>query len=586
MGPGAAPRRPVSSLAGGGSSAARGLLLVVLCLVVYNSNLRATGAYDSLAASLIPFEVWHGHGVRLDRAGSAFPPDISYSFVPSRAGGWVSLYPIVTPLLVTPLYAPTLFVPWFRADDPTHGSLVRVAMEKLSASLLTALSALFVYLAARRRVAERTALGLTAVYAFATPSWAISSQALWLHGAGQLLLAAALYLLLDREEIGAWRAAGLGLLAGLLVANRPQDVVFAVAIAWLVVRRAGWRAWPFAAAGVAVGLPLVLYNLHHFATVLGGYAGYRLPDGTALRPSFPDPAAIAGLLFSNRGLFTFCPFLLLALAAVRRPGRGREELLALGSAFAASVLFYAAFPAWWAGYTYGPRYLSDALPALALLLAAPLARLRPRGRALFAAAALYGVVLQAIGAYFYPSGDSGYPSHGFWTVARSSPVLAASSGPATPHFLEPFAPALSMDAPIPPGAVAALAWSEPPPRAWCVEGGADLAFSVENRSPLAWSSFGQVWGIHAVRLLATWYREGEDEAFRSADYWLAAHLPPGGRKELTIPVGSPKSPGRYRLVVGPAQFDTGVRLVPLAEHRAPALVVQANVAPRRSGRCR
>ena len=565
----------------------RGLLVVVLCLLVYNSNLRFTGAYDSLAASLIPFELWLGNGVRLDRYAGFFPKELSYALVPAKQGGLVSLYPIVTPLVVAPLYFPAALSDRFRPDDPTYGSLARIAMEKLCASLLTALSALFVFLTARRRTSERVALAVTLIYALATPSWAISSQALWLHPAAQLLLALALYLGTDREEIGGWRSASLGLVSGLLFANRPQDLFYCAAIAWLIARRAGRRFWIFATTACLVVLVALLYNQTYFPTIVGGYLEYRTPSGGLLRPSLPSAAAIAGLLFSNRGLFTFCPFFLLVPFFVRRSAARREELVALGAAFLASVLFYAAFPDWWAGYTYGPRYLSDGLPALVLLLIAPLEHVR-RGwaRALLAAAIVYAIALQVIGAFFYPAGDSGYTPLGFWTLRRSSPVLAWRSGPATPHFLDLLAPALTMDGPLPSGAIAALAWSEPPPRTWCVVDSKDVSFRVDNLSDRAWSSFGQQWGIHAVRLLASWYREGESVPFRNADYWLAANLPAGGSRAVTIPVSAPKEAGRYRLNVEPAQFDTGMRLVPLSERGAQALSLEATIWPRGDSHCR
>ena len=65
------------------------------------------------------------------------------------------------------------------------------------------------------------------------------------------------------------------------------------------------------------------------------------------------------------------------------------------------VLVYAKFQEWWAGYTYGPRYFTDVLPALTIFLVyglVPLCR-APAMRAAVAALAVYGAAVQAIGVY-------------------------------------------------------------------------------------------------------------------------------------------------------------------------------------------
>lgn len=206
------------------------------------------GAYDTLAASLIPFGLWQGKGIYLDEHAPHVPPEIRYSMTFSKEGRWVSTYPIVTPLLAAPFYFPAALHPGFGPQHPRWGPLIRILMEKLVASLIAALSVLLVYLAARRQASARAALWVAVAYAFATPVWSISSQALWQHGASQLLLALALYLLSgpeDAENSEAVRTGHLlllGLIAGLLTANRPQNLFYSAALLWIVVSRHGRRA--------------------------------------------------------------------------------------------------------------------------------------------------------------------------------------------------------------------------------------------------------------------------------------------------------------------------------------------------------
>jgi hypothetical protein len=589
------------------------LALLVLCLCVYNSNFRTTASNDSLAASLLPFNFWHGEGLRLDRYAVGLPKEVSYAMIPSKRGGLVSLYPIVTPILATPLYFPTVLWSRFRPDDSYYGAAVRIWMEKFAGSFLTALSVVFVYLTLRRTVASwprdgvssppaedaqsrrsggarstggastsrlrrggRNAIPLllALIYAFGTSAWAISSQGLWQHGTAQFLFAVALYLLARFPRPVGGGALLLGLAAGLLTANRPHDVFFSAALAWIVWRRSGRVAWPFFAAAGAVAVALVGYNTYYFTSMAGGYGDYRKPDGSRLEPHFPSGEAFAGLLACNRGLLTFCPFLLALFAMPRLVRRETEENAVLGLALLGNLLFYASYPGWTGGYTYGPRYAIDALPWLIVLLARPVERILAGGfpgRALFGTAVAFSLFVQAIGAYCYPGGDSGNEAHGLWTIARSSPVLAWRAGIQTPQFLAPLAPGLVMRRPLDPAdAAGETGFAQAPPAPWEADTTHAVDVAVTNRGHRFWSSLGGAFGSQAIHLLARWQKAGAPPGSpptAQGDFWLAWRLSPGETDRETIWVTSPAAPGRYLLSIEPAQFD-GFRWVPLSERGA------------------
>lgn len=537
------------------------------------------GAYDTLAASLIPFGLWQGKGIYLDEHAPHVPPEIRYSMTHSKTGRWVSTYPIVTPLLAAPFYVPAALHRGFGPQHPKWGPLIRILMEKVVASLLAALSVLLVYLAARRQASARAALWVAIAYAFATPLWSISSQALWQHGTSQLLLALALYLLAgegeDTAPAGAGRLLLLGLLAGLLTANRPQNLFYSAALLGIVFARHRRRVWIFLVPAAAVAALLVAYNLTYFSTAFGGYADYRTPQGEGLRPSWPDPEALAGLLVSNRGLLTFCPFFLALFLAPAGERRQRQERLAWGLAFGATVLLFAAFPGWSGGHTYGPRYLSDGLPLLAVALAPAVDRLRSGwNRALLATAIAYSIALQAIGAFYFPGGGSADDSRGFWTVAGSGPVLAFSSGLQTPYFVAPLAPSLTMREALPPGdARAEMSWSEQPPPSLPAGAIEPLTFELANRGSRVWSSLGGSFGQHAVRLVARWRpatSPPDAPPAAQTDYWLAGRLEPGDTMKRTLRVPVPRLAGHYALTIEPYQFD-GQRFVLFSELGSPSL---------------
>ncbi|MCM3877895.1 MAG: hypothetical protein NEA02_15935, partial [Thermoanaerobaculia bacterium] len=221
---------------------AQAALVFLAALLVYNANLRTIASFDSLASSLLPFRILSGHGLTLEEP-RGIPREIAYSIVRGRSGSFVPLYPVVTPLLVTPLYGPAAVL----AARGARPDVLRVLMEKLAASAVASASAAVLFLVLARLTRPGLALLLAAAYAFGTTTWAISSQALWQHAAGGLLMALLLLFLLRDDETPAALAL-FGLTAGLLAANRPTDIVFVAAVAFLVLRRLGPRAWPFLAA--------------------------------------------------------------------------------------------------------------------------------------------------------------------------------------------------------------------------------------------------------------------------------------------------------------------------------------------------
>ena len=284
--------------------------LFAIAFVIYNLNLRPIPSGDTAPAALLPLTIIAGHTLTLDRFAEWYRDQQHMHaawFTRAGDGHYYSSFPIALPLLIAPLYAP--FVVLDIQHMPVESVLVLArVLEKLSASLVASLSVVAFLSLAARLASPRTAWLLVLVYAFATPTWSISSQALWQHGASELAIILGLLCLVRAAEApGAWQFPALaGLCAGMGVAIRLSNLVpCALMAAYAVLSRwrTGQKALFTGCAAVPLGAGLV-YNLRIFGSALGSYPSGWLMQGNVLE-------GFAGLLISpSRGLLVFCPVFL------------------------------------------------------------------------------------------------------------------------------------------------------------------------------------------------------------------------------------------------------------------------------------
>ena len=395
------------------------LILGLACLLVYNANLRQIGAGDSVPARYLPLMLWHTGSLELsaqqhlfaqghplagnqtrpadaDAKAAYFEPK-AYWLVRTRAHELADFYPVVTPLLVAPLYVPAVL--WLDAQgwEQPHVGRVAELMEKLAASLLAALASVLVYLMLRRE-GNPWCLPLALAFAFGTNTWMISSQALWQHGTGELLIAAGMLLALAPAT--AVRMTLLGFVCVLIAANRPPDALVAAAIGFFIVCRS-WRSSVWLIAGAVVPIAaLVYYNLGFLGHLAGGY-GLRKPLENFFQS---DWWGLAGLLVSPaRGLLVFSPFLVFVPIGLRERFRSPESrglAVALSLAVVAQLVLYAKGD-WRSGESWGPRWLTDLLPILIWMLAPAARVLRPVARGMLVVAIAASIGVQTVGAFWY-----------------------------------------------------------------------------------------------------------------------------------------------------------------------------------------
>jgi hypothetical protein len=382
------------------------LLLALLAFLVYNANFRLIAAGDSYPARFLPFALWSHGTLHFDPVREAVVQknDNPYWIQPTPDGHWASLYPVVAPLLVAPLYLPAALYARWAGETYERLSWLGEILEKLSASLIAAGAVGWMYLLLRRRLAPRDATLLTLAFAFATNTWITGSQALWQHGTAELLCVGTLWFLTaaPTRELTTGNLIAAGALAGLMAANRPPDLLLAGMLGFHVLLSVRWRAGWFAAAAAVPLLLAAGYNLLMFHHLSGGYGAIGLTTNGFFEHSLLP--GLAGLLVSPaRGLFVYSPFFLflpLHYHRVLAERSTRTLTLCLTGGVALQLVLYA-LSDWRAGFSYGYRFLTDLVPILIWMLAPVLASLSRPARAAFLACCLVSVWVQAIGAFKY-----------------------------------------------------------------------------------------------------------------------------------------------------------------------------------------
>jgi len=390
------------------------LVLFILVYVVYNTVSRMTMSGDTNPAAFLPMALILHQTVFFDVfVGAGLGPNVAYAF-PLVNGHYVSLFPIVTPVLITPVYFVSyLIYTVFSLPFDSAGIMI---LAKTSATIIAALSCVFVYLAGKELFPKKIALFTALVYAFATSTWSVSSQALWQHGTVELLLILMIWLILRNEREQSRNAIMfLGLLSGLFLFNRPPDAVLLLPIIGYVIWYERENLPVYAISAAATALPFLIYNFTIFGNVFGGYK----QNLVLFSFGFDSLRNFAGLLIApNVGLLIFSPVLILSVFGYLKlnsvpSGRIRKVLVVFGPVILLEILVYSFFGGWDSSvaYSYGQRFLTGLVPVLAIytgIVVNDVFATEPKKswtraiQAFIVLLVVVSVIIQAIGVFLYP----------------------------------------------------------------------------------------------------------------------------------------------------------------------------------------
>jgi hypothetical protein len=450
-------------------------------------------------------------------------------------------------VLAVPVYALPILM-GARPDDATVERL-----EKLAASIITALSVVLLYWALADVTTRGWALVIALVYALGTTSLSMSSQALWQHGPSQFFLALTLWFLVrGRSDERYFGYAGFPMAAA--VAMRPTDLLIVLPVAAWIVYAYRSRVRSLVLWALPPALLMVGYHAAYFWTTDHGYGG-TAPPVWALFTQMPLSEGLPGVLVSpSRGLFVYSPvflFSLIGMVAVWRRGPTLWRALSLGPPLV--VLVIAKWLTWWGGHSWGPRLLGDLAPILCFFLypVVPLLNRRWIARVAFVILALWSIGTHALGAWLYDRRWDSLATEGsyarLWPWNESSLAFYGREALVRLSLAEPSATGSGPGGqPSARGLAASYAVGPAP----------DEVMSGERFViPLSATNVGdRVWPAvtpgdrGVVRLGWRWYRGTQEMA--GGREFLLADVRPGRTARFDARVVAPPSPGDYTLVLG------------------------------------
>jgi len=290
--------------------------------------------------------------------------------VTAQKDRYISAFPIISGLLAIPIY----LLPVISGMSVTWLNLI--ILSKASSALIVALSGGVLYFLLRKHfyVSEKNSLILSCVYLFGTVNFALISQALWQHGALQLVTLLTLWFIFEER----WFL--VGLFTALAVLTRPTAIIFVPFLILLMLNRLLKSLAPRSYKSVVfyfVGmLPVILFFFWYTSFYYHGIGnnGYSNQIFSGWLSRFPE--GFLGLWFSpSKGILVYSPVFIFsiigALLVIRNGGwRLRKNFKYVLSACIVFLytMVLSRWKHWYGGWSFGYRMASDILPFFIFLL--------------------------------------------------------------------------------------------------------------------------------------------------------------------------------------------------------------------------
>lgn len=239
-------------------------------------------------------------------------------------------------------------------------------IEYFIASVIVSLCAGLCFLIARRFIGLRHALVLTFAFAFCTSLWSVAGRALWMHGPMMLCILTAIYFLTS-EKMSIPKIFWLGVILAFSFIIRPTGLIFFAGILLYFMLTDKKSALIYSLGGIIIFGGFFMLNYSIYGTVFSPYYQYyvNIVSGSG-HPNFIQ-AFFGNLVSPGKGLLIFSSFLIFSGIGIWIKIKNKEFskldfcLLLIFALYYLAICFVTK---WWDGWSYGPRYISDAVPIL------------------------------------------------------------------------------------------------------------------------------------------------------------------------------------------------------------------------------
>jgi hypothetical protein len=349
------------------------IIFVVTCLIFLVSQIRQVA--DSKYSMLVSESLLYQRSFALDRyVIPGFDPE--KQIAPGH--GWIYHLELVNGHLYYyfPPGSSVLSVPYVALmnlfgisaanSDGTYSKRGDAIIQCSLAAILMAAYASLIFFTSRLLLPLKWSLILAVGGALGTQVWSTASRALWSDTWGILLIGVVVYLLLAHET--AKHSLRPVLLASLLAWSyfvRPTNSLPIVAVTIYMIAFHRRLLLGYFATGIIWLALFVAYSWSHFGQLLPNYY-------LASRLNFETfgKALATNLISPSRGLLVFVPVLIFVAYLLIRYAKSvasRRLLLLSLSVIASHLIVVSAFPHWWAGHSYGPRFTTGLVPWFVLL---------------------------------------------------------------------------------------------------------------------------------------------------------------------------------------------------------------------------
>lgn len=336
------------------------LTLVIMSIVIYfivtNSTVRNTGS-DSQGSLLLSQTIIQDQTIKLDKY-----KDIINKYngrIYKKNEHYYYYFPIGSSIFALPFVA---FENIIGLDMLQHEDEAQIRL----AGLISVAIFLLLYLIATLYITHKWSLIFASLFWFGTSLSSSLGTALWSHNFAVLFSLIALYFALksikSQKQIH-FIIISFSLFAAYLC--RPTLSLLSPAIILFIYFHSKRCAFKIAGLLSVMLGAFILFSFHEFRQILPDYYIPKRLSGEHFW------TALYGNLFSpSRGLFIYSSFLIFPLIFYRQTKKILQENISLIFILLLPLIHLISisqFPRWWAGHSYGARFMSDVIPAFYLI---------------------------------------------------------------------------------------------------------------------------------------------------------------------------------------------------------------------------